>query len=1146
MDLGKTFRMLSVALLLFAVNLQLGMNSDSTGLAQILPQLPESFVCSINEDDETSFGTFTFGDLVTKFAIQGESAFSFTNSNDPGIRTTQILGTTIVATPFDQDPDATSSEESVVFSLDPTEPTVGILDIRSGQIAVSFNLLILPLEDSEVSTVSIPVELDAQTEYEAGFLNAITGTITGVLPTEQRVTVGGATLELNMRCISDRYTIFLKSRTFTPMPGITASSRSKILASELDRLHVIMQFFELPSVENRNELAALEVNILDPIPNHAFFASVQPDLIDDVMLLNSVRMITDILPEDRVDPAILTLGVPGHAQNANGTVNLRVLFFEDVPFAEAIQLISGFEQSQILEELPQLHMLSIAVDPSVLLALADEDIVMFIESVPPPPQDDNDGARQAVSVDLAQQAPHNLDGTGVLIGEWDGGHADNSHPDLIDRVTFGDSAGISDHATHIAGTVLGRGVLSGGDLRGMAPNARLISFSTWENTSELIDEYTTGLTTGTGIDLSTNSWGTSHCHQEACYNSDSRSYDRLVKGELLANLPIPISVVASAGNCGPGASNVGRCETTNGSGTWPNWGTVRIPNSAKNTIVVGATDDSGVITGFSSRGPTTDGRIKPDIAAPGSSLRSTIPNNHYTDDSGLDCDGTGDDFCFPYDRMSGTSMSTPVVAGSLALLLQEWRKSRDVSNPFPSTLKAVVIHTADDRGLNGPDFTYGFGLIDVRTAAEVIGNIFDHAIIERTLYNTNDIDSYSMLVAPGTAQISITLAWDDTPGTANAAVALENDLDLLLVDPNGNLHYPWTHLTPVAAPNLAAVRAPDHRNNVEKAQVDLPIPGIWEVRVIGFAIPEPVQRYSLIYPTAMLHIAKSLTSPSVAALEDTVTFNIKITNTSPASITELPLDDIFDSRYLEFTSAGIQPGAIVADLIQWSDLTAAAPHGFDQNLAQGESFDLDLAFRVIACPPPGSNILTNKTKIQDAVAIINGRHHVIPQFSATDQVRIVCLPEITITKELIMPETGPAHIGDLIEFKITIANTGDTTITELPLVDTFDASCMTLFHRSLASNSYHESGSVGMIQWDDLTQHGLLGFGEDLAIGESFTLFTKFRATAETLSCLNTAEVKDTNTATDDYPMPNTIGAIDEFDQPVPDVSDSASVRIIR
>lgn len=635
------------------------------------------------------------------------------------------------------------------------------------------------------------------------------------------------------------YTIFLRSRTVVPSPGVSPALLQQVIPFASDptaRFYVITQFQRIPSTQEMAILKNLDVRLLEYLPNLAWFASLPASLekLNEVGALPFHRATVEIQPIDKVAPE-LSQGVGNWARNPDGTIRLNVQLFRDVSLSEGSRIVTSLG-GRVSAELPLLHALTIALPETQLWSLAQEIRVQWIDQVPPPPSKDNDGTRAAIGVNAVQASPYNLNGEGVIIGEWDGGWADVSlgehkaHADLAGRVILGDPdcqeeyCRIDDHATHVAGTAIGDGTLSttvGGEpyqWRGMAPKARIVSFEWWdENLKEAETEYTKAIQNH-NIHLSTNSWRYSG---DGIYEFGSQFYDRVIRGELGRQ----INILGSAGNRG-----------------YQGWGLLSVPNSAKNTITVGATDSAtGIRCEFSSRGPTADGRLKPDIVAPGCDSRdggiySTIPDLFSN---------------YPYDNLEGTSMATPAAAGALALILQQYRLT-EKKEPLPSTLKALLLHSARDMGRPGPDYEYGYGQIDVKAAVDFLREA-KGSIIEADMQAQDEMDTYLIRVAPQTQVLKVTLVWDDAPGSLNTARVLTNDLDLELVAPNGTVYQPWL-LDPKARTDPAKT-GPDHINNVEQIVVKNPLPSqTWLLRVKAFRLPSVItegrpnssQSYSLI------------------------------------------------------------------------------------------------------------------------------------------------------------------------------------------------------------------------------------------------------------------------------------------------------------
>ncbi|MGY0038776.1 S8/S53 family peptidase [Pedobacter sp. NJ-S-72] len=244
--------------------------------------------------------------------------------------------------------------------------------------------------------------------------------------------------------------------------------------------------------------------------------------------------------------------------------------------------------------------------------------------------------------------------------------------------------------------------------------------------------------------------------------------------------------------------------------------------TAKNILTIGAinplgdgpyTPDRIQAATFSSWGPTDDGRIKPDLVADG--IRVTSTSN------------AGDD---RYATLSGTSMATPNVSGSL-ILLQELYSSRNNANYMRSaTLKAVAIGTAAEAGLSpGPDYSYGWGLLNMEAAAQaILDNHLKSKIAENIL--TQGEQQFIEVKAKGGVPLMATICWTDPEATPvntadalnNTASRLMNDLDLRAVQET-TTYSPWV-LNP-ANPSAPATKGDNTRDNVEQVRIDDPLPG---------------------------------------------------------------------------------------------------------------------------------------------------------------------------------------------------------------------------------------------------------------------------------------------------------------------------------
>ncbi|MBI2575859.1 S8 family serine peptidase [Candidatus Woesearchaeota archaeon] len=476
---------------------------------------------------------------------------------------------------------------------------------------------------------------------------------------------------------------------------------------------------------------------------------------------------------------------------------------------------------------------------------------MWIEDIPPAPRIYNDGARVVSNINSLQSTPYNLEGDSILVSEWDAYHVDRNHPDLLNRVSYGDVKVIADHATNVAGTVMGDGTNStskGGSAfqwKGVATKALIKSFEWFNSLSELDAEYDFALDSGSKI--SQNSWGL-ECDNVGNYSQVTQRIDEII-------IQNRTTIVWSIGN----SRDDGNCGT-NPSSPNNNYGVVSLYSTAKNVITVGAINTNDLsMTSFSGWGPTSDNRTKPDIVASGCQVggdggtKSTTPNafiDLYNNVNGSDGADGIDDNSNLYDVMCGTSMASPVVSGTAALMYQQFSclKPYNVETPLPSTIKGILIHTAKDLNRTGPDYIMGWGLINATAALDqVIYRYFR----EENLSSGSDRDTYNFTINDSSKPIKVTLVWDDYPGNLSASKMLVNDLDLYLRAPNGTIYQSWT-LDP-ANPSSPATKDGNHIDNVEQIVVENPgsnnlyTNGHWQIVVNATSCPQCPQKYSLIY-----------------------------------------------------------------------------------------------------------------------------------------------------------------------------------------------------------------------------------------------------------------------------------------------------------
>lgn len=637
------------------------------------------------------------------------------------------------------------------------------------------------------------------------------------------------------------FTVRLKSGSFVPSPGVEGQLAEK--AATLPGTWVgLVQLRDIPDEALRAELAARGVELLSYLPEKTWIARLQVPP-STALSLADVRWVGRLLPQDKIDPeaAIAFTGPTGLVYKRGRQATVAV---ETVPGAtdQVAEALAGLGAS-VVERDDQLDLLIVEVSADQVLALTRIEPVVWVD-VQQEKALFNDLSRIRTRAEEVQAAPYSLDGSGVQLGIWDGGRIWN-HPDFTGRLNMIDLGGALDnHATHVAGTMAGDGSLGVTfglpvNLRGMAPAADIVGYDFAGST----DVEHNGAINTWGIDLSQNSWGYrieqalpfNNCFLYGNYDTLTRNYDRIVTGLYGTRIP----VVFANGN----ERNDGDC----GMSAVPpflNYSVVSPPATAKNVISVGAINgDDGAMTSFSSWGPVDDGRIKPEIVAPGCNVAGlqNLPGIVSTFR-----DTTNN--VFTYAANCGTSMAAPAVSGNIGLLLERYRDVCPTggTDPLPSTVKALLVHGAvdlDDTSsfLNpGPDYASGYGSLDIKASIDLLPFHVEDDVAQGVT------DTYQILVTQQD-DLKVTLVWDDVAATAGAAVTLVNNLDLQLVDPNGGIHRPWI-LNP-ASPANAATTGVDNRNVVEQVvvpTVSAANAGTWTIRVIGTSVPNGPQGYSLV------------------------------------------------------------------------------------------------------------------------------------------------------------------------------------------------------------------------------------------------------------------------------------------------------------
>ncbi len=527
----------------------------------------------------------------------------------------------------------------------------------------------------------------------------------------------------------------------------------------------------------------------------------------------------------------------------------------------------------------------------------------------------------------------NLNGQGMTVREWDGGNVRTTHNAFGGRVTVIDDPANTTtvlHSTHVAGTLVAGP--SPASVKGMAYQANARTFNWTNDDSEAISEAQLGMLISNhsyGVPITT-SGTTLPSWLIGSYSSDARIWD-----DVAYNAPYYLAVM-SAGNDGQTQDNPDPIA----------FGFDKLVGNktAKNNLIVASCADVAVatdgstnlanitISSFSSQGPTDDLRVKPDITGNGENLTSTS-NASNTATAVL----------------SGTSMASPNVAGTLILLQQHYK---NLTNSFmrAATLKGLACHTADDAGNVGPDAVFGWGLLNAKKAAETLtNNGLTSWVSEENLDNNQ---TFTMSVnSNGATPLMASITWTDLPGQSNngnlpandSTPALVNDLDIRITK-NTTTYFPWKLTND---PNSDAIRTGDNNvDNVEQVKIDTPLAGIYTITVTHKGtLVTGRQKYSLIITGINSAFAINSTSDNltVCANQNAVyTFNYKQTGTGTTTFSALSIPT---GATATFSPATMSANGVVTMTI--SGLTNVDPNEYFVGIKGTSATDSETRYKTL-------------------------------------------------------------------------------------------------------------------------------------------------------------------------------------------------------
>ncbi|MFN0112777.1 MAG: S8 family serine peptidase [Blastocatellia bacterium] len=682
----------------------------------------------------------------------------------------------------------------------------------------------------------------------------------------------------------------------------------------------IVQFVGPIQDEWLNSLNGVGADVISYVTNNAYVVRADSDAAMRLIQMkdeqNFVQWVGDYEPAFRVRQSL----VAARELNSDQFVNVTVQFIES---ADTRRQVSELKRTarRFISETQVLNYRNVTMNlpMSQIMDLATQDNVFAIEPA---------GQRRRFDEAQGQISAGNLTGnapsapgylawlgtkgftssqfTSFSVNVVDDAYTLTGHPDLATgRVAFqnnptnqsGAQGGHGFLNSHIIGGLnTGTGSANEDSLGynyglGIVPWARVgvtaifgataSSGTAWESTAY-----------GQGARISSNSWGfqTQSGGPIADYDSNSQAYDSIVRDAQSGTTGLQqLTVVFAAGNDGSGSN------------------TVSTPGTAKNIITVGAgenvrqtgTDGCGIgntgadsandIISFSSRGPVNsaggDGRVKPDIIAPGTHIEAGVPQSNY--DGSSVCNQYWPSGQTLYGWSSGTSHSCPAVAGGAGLVYQDFL-NKGLSAPSPAMVKATLMNSAaymsgTGAGGNLPSNSQGMGRMD-------LGRAFDTGArvrVDQTqvLGATGATHQITGSILDTTKPFRVTLAWTDAPGPTTGAPWVNNlDLEVTV----GGVTYKGNVFT---GANSSSGGTADGKNNVESVFLPSGASGNYTVTVkatniAGDGVPGNAdttdQDFALVVYNANSSVA---TNPTIGVSPTSLSFTATVGGSNPANQT---------------------------------------------------------------------------------------------------------------------------------------------------------------------------------------------------------------------------------------------------------------------
>lgn len=600
------------------------------------------------------------------------------------------------------------------------------------------------------------------------------------------------------------FQILLKEGTTIPDENINTFDEEIKSAEQINgHFYRLLQFKGIPTIEEHEAIAHHGIQLLEYIPHLTYIAAIPSNLDLSVLSDLNVRTILPIEKQLKIDQNLIERPFADWAIHGN-KIGIHLQYHKNLSEAD---LKNRFEADGIRLMMSNgiNNFIYAHIDESEIETIAALPYVAYIalESEPGKKEDvEGRSLHRASAIDTSFPGGRQYTGEGVKVMVRDDGRI-GPHIDYQGRMTLNPTNDNGDHGDGVGGIMCGAGNLDPRN-RGMAAGAELY----------VLNYNATFLDQTLPLHMNENVLVTNSSYSDGCnggYTGITATVDQQMN-----DFPTFLHVF-SAGN-----SNNNEC----GYGAGNQWGNITGGHKqGKNVIATANVFSDGSIVNSSSRGPAHDGRIKPDIAANGQNQISTDPNNAYA----------------PF---GGTSGAAPGIAGITAQLHQAYSDLNGGDTAEGALLKAIMLNSANDYGNVGPDFIFGWGIVNAyRAALTIEENRFLAGTVDPNGTQTHTID-----IPEGVSQVKVMTYWRERESNLFTTKSLINNIDTRLVK-DGDTFLPWI-LDPSPNPttlDLPATKGIDDLNNVEQVAIENPVAGTYTLEVVGTELPFGAHDYFVVY-----------------------------------------------------------------------------------------------------------------------------------------------------------------------------------------------------------------------------------------------------------------------------------------------------------